>query len=208
MDYLKDPDAIYERSFAIIREEASIDALPVAIQPIAVRLIHACGMIDVLVDLRISEDLPTAARAAIAAGKPVLADCEMVRSAIIRRNLPDTAQIICTLNDPRAATIGLEQSITRSAAAVSLWREHLAGSVVVIGNAPTALFALLEMIDAGAPKPAAIFAMPVGFVGAAESKAKLNANPRGTAYATILGRRGGSAMAAAAFNALFARQRQ
>jgi precorrin-8X/cobalt-precorrin-8 methylmutase len=208
MDYLKDPDAIYERSFAIIREEASIDALPVAIQPIAVRLIHACGMIDVLVDLRISEDLPTAARAAIAAGKPVLADCEMVRSAIIRRNLPDTAQIICTLNDPRAAAIGLEQSITRSAAAVALWREHLAGSVVVIGNAPTALFALLEMIDAGAPKPAAIFAMPVGFVGAAESKAKLNANPRGTAYATILGRRGGSAMAAAAFNALFARQRQ
>ncbi len=208
LTYLKDPDAIYERSFAIIREETHIDALPEAVQPIAVRLIHACGMIDILDDLRIAEEQPDAASAAIAAGKPVLADCEMVRSAIIRRNLPDATEIICTLNDPRAATIGREQSITRSAAAVSLWREHLAGSVVVIGNAPTALFALLEMIDAGAPKPAAIIAMPVGFVGAADSKAELHANPRGIPYATVLGRRGGSAMAAGAFNALFARHRQ
>ena len=208
MDYLKDPDAIYQRSFAIIREEAPIDALPEAVQPIAVRLIHACGMTDVLNDLRISEDLPEVARTAIANGKPVLADCEMVRSALIRRYLPEQSELICTLNDPRAAAIGREQSITRSAAAVSLWREHLDDSVVVIGNAPTALFAMLEMIDAGAPKPAAIIAMPVGFVGAAESKAELHANPRGIPHATILGRRGGSAMAAGAFNALFARHRQ
>ncbi len=206
--YLKDPDAIYQRSFAIIREEAAVDALPEAIQPIAVRLIHACGMTDVLDDLRISEDLPDAARAALTAGKPVLADCEMVRSAIIRRNLPEQVEIICTLNDPGAAAIGREQSITRSAAAVALWREHLAGAVVVIGNAPTALFALLETIDAGAPKPAAIIAMPVGFVGAVESKTELHGKPRGIPYATILGRRGGSAMAAGAFNALFARHRQ
>lgn len=208
MDYLKDPDVIYERSFAIIRDEAPIDTLPEAVQPVAVRLIHACGMIDVLDDLRITHDLPDAARGAVAKGKPVLADCEMVRSAIIRRYLPDTSKLICTLNDPRAAEIGQAQSITRSAAAVSLWRDYLDGAVVVIGNAPTALFTLLEMIDASAPKPAAIIAMPVGFVGATESKAELHNNPRGIPYATILGRRGGSAMAAGAFNALFARQRQ
>lgn len=208
MDYIRDPDAIYARSFAIIRKEAPIDRLAEAIQPVAVRLIHACGMIDVLDDLQISADLPGAARAAVNAGKPVLADCEMVRSAIIRRYLPETSELICTLNDPRAAEIGREKSITRSGAAVTLWGDHLAGAVVVIGNAPTALFGLLEMIDAGAPKPAAIIGMPVGFVGAAESKAELHANPRGIPYATILGRRGGSAMAAGAFNALFARQRQ
>jgi precorrin-8X/cobalt-precorrin-8 methylmutase len=132
----------------------------------------------------------------------------MVRSAIIRRTLPDDCEIICTLNDPRAADIGRTLSITRSAAAVSLWRDHLEGAIVVIGNAPTALFALLEAIDAGAPRPAAIIAMPVGFVGAAESKAELVQGARGIPYATVLGRRGGSAMAAGAFNALFARQRQ
>ena len=208
MDYIRDPDAIYARSFAIIREEAPIDRLPEAIQPVAVRLIHACGMIDVLDDLEISDALPEAAKAAVNAGKPVLADCEMVRSAIIRRYLPKTSELICTLNDPRAAEIGRERSITRSGAAVTLWRGHLDGAVVVIGNAPTALFGLLEIIDAGATKPAAIIAMPVGFVGAAESKAEVHANPRGIPYATILGRRGGSARAAGAFNALFARQRQ
>ena len=208
MDYIRDPDEIYARSFAIIREEAPIDQLPEPVQPIAVRLIHACGMVDVLDDLRISQELPEAARAAVSSGKPVLADCEMVRSAIIRRYLPDTSELICTLNDPRAAEIGRERSITRSGAAVTLWQDHLDGAVVVIGNAPTALFGLLEMIDAGAPKPAAIIGMPVGFVGAAESKNELHRNSRGIPYATILGRRGGSAMAAGAFNALFARQRQ
>lgn len=208
MDYIRDPDAIYARSFAIIREEAPIDRLPEAIQPVAVRLIHACGMIDVLDDLQISPGLPEAAKAAVNAGKPVLADCEMVRSAIIRRYLPETSELICTLNHPRASEIGRERSITRSGAAVTLWQDHLEGAVVVIGNAPTALFGLLEMIDAGAPKPAAIIGMPVGFVGAAESKHELHANPRGIPYATILGRRGGSAMAAGAFNALFARERQ
>jgi precorrin-8X/cobalt-precorrin-8 methylmutase len=208
MDYLRNPDATYARSFAIIRDEAPIDRLPEAVQPVAVRLIHACGMIDILDDLRVSPELPDIARTAIFAGRPVLADCEMVRSAIIRRYLPENGEVICTLNDPRAADAGREKSITRSAAAVDLWREHIDGSVVVIGNAPTALFALLEMIDAGAPKPAAIIAMPVGFVGAAESKAELYANPRGIPFATVLGRRGGSAMAAGAFNALFARHQQ
>ena len=208
MDYLKDPDAIYQRSFATIRAEAPIDQLAEAIQPIAVRVIHACGMIDVLEDLHVSPELPGAVRSAITAGKPVLADCEMVRSAVIRRYLPESSELICTLNDPRAAELGRDRSITRSAAAVSLWRDHLDGAVAVIGNAPTALFALLEMIDAGAPKPAAIIAMPVGFVGAAESKAELHANSRGVPYATLIGRRGGSAMTAGAFNAIFARQRQ
>ncbi len=208
MQYLRDPDAIYARSFAIIREEVPIDRLTEPIQPIAVRLIHACGMTDVLDDLRVSTDLPDAVRGAIATGKPVLADCEMVKSAVIRRNLPKNCEVVCTLNEPRAVEIGRERSTTRSAAAVSLWREQLDGAVVIIGNAPTALFALLEMIDAGADKPAAIIALPVGFVGAAESKQELHDNPRGIPYATILGRRGGSAMAAAAFNALFAKQRQ
>ncbi len=208
MDYLRDPDTIYARSFAIIREEAPLDRLPDAVQPVAVRLIHACGMIDVLDDLQISEELPVAVRNAVSSGKPILADCEMVKAAVIRRNLPETCQVICTLNDPRAADVGFQQSITRSAAAVSLWRDHLTGAVVIIGNAPTALFALLEMIDAGAERPAAIIAMPVGFVGATEAKHELHVNSRGVPYATILGRRGGSAMAAAAFNALFARQRQ
>lgn len=208
MSYLKDPEAIYRRSFEIIRDEAPVGRFPEDVQPIAVRLIHACGMIDVIDDLEISPDLATAARAAIGAGNPVLCDCEMVRSAIIRRNLPEHTEVICTLNDPRAAALGRDMATTRSAAAVQLWQEHLNGAVAVIGNAPTALFALLEMIDAGAPKPAAIIAMPVGFVGAAESKDELVANPRGIAHATVTGRRGGSAMAAAAFNALFARHRQ
>ncbi len=205
MDYLRNPDEIYARSFAIIRQEAAIDRLSETVQPIAVRLIHACGMTDIIDDLVIGDDLPAAARAAVSAGKPVLADCEMVRSAIIRRYLPRPSEIICTLNDPRVADIGRQQQITRSAAAVSLWQDHLAGAVVVLGNAPTALFRLLELLDAGATKPAAIIAMPVGFVGAAESKQELHSNPRGVPYATVLGRRGGSAMAAGAFNALFAR---
>ena len=208
MQYLRNPDAIYARSFAIIREEAPIDRLTEPVQPIAVRLIHACGMTDVLNDLRVANDLPDAVRGAIATGRSVLADCEMVKSAVIRRNLPKNNEVVCTLNNQRAAQIGRERSITRSAAAVSLWRDQLDGAVVIIGNAPTALFALLEMVDAGADKPAAIFALPVGFVGAADSKQELHDNPRGIPYATILGRRGGSAMAAAAFNAVFAKQRQ
>ena len=198
MDYLRDPAAIYRRSFEIIRAETDFSGLPAAAEPIATRIIHACGMPEIVPDLRISTDFVSAAQAALAASKPVLVDAEMVRHGIIDKQL----NVICTLNDPRAREIGITSGNTRSAAAVELWRDHIAGSIAVIGNAPTALFALLEMIDAGAPKPAAIVGFPVGFVGAAESKDELHANPRGIPYATLLGRRGGSAMAASVVNAL------
>jgi precorrin-8X/cobalt-precorrin-8 methylmutase len=196
--YLRDPAAIYQRSFETIRAEADFSRLPADAEPVATRVIHACGMTEILADLRISEDFTAAAKAALAAKRPVLVDAEMVRHGIIDRSL----DVICTLNDPRAREIGLATGTTRSAAAVELWRPHLDGAIAVIGNAPTALFALLEMIDAGAPRPAAIVGFPVGFVGAAESKDELHANPRGIPYATLLGRRGGSAMAAAVVNAL------
>ena len=196
--YLRDPAAIYARSFAIIRAEADFSRLPANAEAIATRVIHACGMLEIAGDLRISEDFAPAAAAALAAGRPVLADVEMVRQGLTGKD----RDIICTLNDPRARGIGLKHGITRSAAAVELWRPHLDGAVAVIGNAPTALFALLELIDGGAARPAAIVAFPVGFVGAAESKQELLANPRGIPFATLLGRRGGSAMAAAVVNAL------
>jgi precorrin-8X/cobalt-precorrin-8 methylmutase len=192
--YLRDPAAIYAQSFATIRAETDFSALPENARAIATRVIHACGMTDIVGELRITPDFAAAALQA----RVVLTDAEMVRHGIIAKGL----NVICTLNDPAARDIGIAASTTRSAAAVELWRPHLAGSLVVIGNAPTALFALLEMIDAGAPKPAAIAAFPVGFVGAAESKAELVANPRGVPYAALLGRRGGSAMAAAVVNAL------
>lgn len=198
IDYLRDPSAIYRRSFEIIRSEADLSRLPANAEPIATRIIHACGMPDIAGDLRISPDFASAAGAAIAAGKPILVDAEMVRHGIIDKQV----NVLCTLNDPQARELGLSTGNTRSAAAVELWRPHLAGAIAVIGNAPTALFALLEMIDAGAAKPAAIVGFPVGFVGAAESKDELHANPRGIAYATLLGRRGGSAMAASVINAL------
>ncbi len=196
MDYIRDPSAIYEKSFAIIQSEADLSSIAQDARAVAIRIIHACGMIDAAHDLRISGDFVTAATAALA--KPILTDAEMVRHGIIDKNL----EIICTLNDRRAREIGMGAKTTRSAAAVELWLPHLEGALVVIGNAPTALFHLLELIDGGAPKPAAIAAFPVGFVGAAESKAELVKNPRGIAYATLLGRRGGSAMAAATVNAL------
>lgn len=202
MDYLKDPDLIYARSFETIRAEADFSIIPADARPVAERLIHACGMPDILADLRITPALPGAVQAALDRGAPILADCEMVRSGIITRRLPKSNEIVCTLNRPDAAEIGRAQGITRSAAAVSLWWPYLSGAVVVIGNAPTALFALLELLDAGAPRPAAILGFPVGFVGAAESKAELHRDSRGVPYATLLGRRGGSAMAAAALNAL------
>lgn len=196
--YLRDPAAIYRRSFEIIRAETDFSLLPADAEPVATRIIHACGMPEIAADLRISPDFVRAATTALAAGKPVLVDAEMVHHGIIDKQL----NVFCTLNDPRARDIGLSTGTTRSAAAVELWRDQLDGAVVVIGNAPTALFALLELIDEGAPKPAAIVAFPVGFVGAAESKDELHANPRGIPYATLLGRKGGSAMAAAAVNAL------
>jgi precorrin-8X/cobalt-precorrin-8 methylmutase len=196
MDYLRDPSAIYEKSFAIIRGETDLSGLPVSAEAIAIRMIHACGMTDIVGDLRISEDFVMAGTKALT--KPILTDAEMLRHGIIDKTL----QVICTLNHPRAREIGISKQTTRSAASVELWSSHLEGALVVIGNAPTALFALLEMIDAGGLRPAAIAAFPVGFVGAAESKDELVKNPRGIPYATILGRRGGSAMAAACINGL------
>lgn len=204
MNYLRDPAEIYRQSFAAIRAEADLSKVPAAARPIAERIIHSCGMIDIVTDLHVSEELPHVVAQALSAGAPVLADSEMVRHGIIARQLPGGVEIICTLNDPQARELSLTRKITRSAAAVSLWLPHLHGAVVVIGNAPTALFALLEVIDAGADKPAAIIGMPVGFVGAKEAKEELARNPRGIPFATILGRRGGSAMASSVINAITA----
>jgi precorrin-8X/cobalt-precorrin-8 methylmutase len=200
IDYSRDPAAIYARSFAAIRAEADLSAWSGDDRAIAERVIHACGMPDIAGDLRIADGFARAAKDALAEGKRIITDCEMVRHGIIRRN----AEIFCLLNDPSTRSIATEKATTRSAAAVELWQPYLDGAVVVIGNAPTALFALLEALDAGVPKPAAIVAFPVGFVGAAESKAELVRDPRGVPYATLLGRRGGSAMAAAVVNALAA----
>ncbi len=202
--YEKDPQAIYAASFATVRKEARLDRFVPAMQPLITRLIHSCGMIEVADRLAFSPDAAATGQAALLAGKPVLCDCEMVAAGIIRRYLPAENAVIVTLNDPtvpdRAKTIGN----TRSAAAVDLWVDHLDGAVVAIGNAPTALFHLLELLDAGAPKPAVILGFPVGFIGAAESKAELAANPRGCEFVALRGRRGGSAMASAAVNALAA----
>ncbi len=201
-NYIKNPAEIYARSFEIIRSETDLSSLPNDAQDIAVRIIHSCGMPEIVSELLITEDFASAARNALANKRAVLVDVEMVRHGIIARQLPEGVDIICTLNDPRAREIGIAQKVTRTAAATQLWKDQLEGAIVVIGNAPTALFSLLEMIDAGAAKPACIAGFPVGFVGAAESKAELIANSRGIPYATIKGRKGGSAMASSVINAL------
>jgi precorrin-8X/cobalt-precorrin-8 methylmutase len=195
ISYLKSPEAIYERSFGIIRAEADFSHLPRNAEPIAVRIIHACGMVEAAVDLVISESF------ADAVFSKIIVDAEMVRQGIIPRLAGET-EIICTLNDPDARRRGVELGTTRSAAAVDLWKAQLNGALAVIGNAPTALFRLLELVDAGAPRPAAIAAFPVGFVGAAESKDELLRDSRGVPFALMRGRKGGSAMAAACVNAL------
>lgn len=200
--YLKDPAAIYAESFATVRAEARLERFEPGMEALAVRLIHACGMIDVADRLAFSPDAWDAGRTALLAGAPVLCDCEMVAAGIQHRRLPASNSLIVTLNEDSVPDRASALNTTRSAAAVELWQPHLSGAVVVIGNAPTALFHLLEMLDAGAPKPALILGFPVGFVGAAESKAELAARPRGCAFATLRGRRGGSAMASAALNAL------
>lgn len=202
MTYLTNPDEIYQRSFEIIGSEVDLSVFPPDIAPIAERVIHACGMPEILPDLRISDDLASAVTTALKNGAPIFADAEMLRSAIIPRMLPAITQVICTLNHPQAAQIGKSKNITRSAAGVELWGERINGAIIVIGNAPTALFRLLEQIDAGVGRPAAIIAFPVGFVGAAESKQALHENPRDIPYATLLGRKGGTAMAGAAVNAI------
>ena len=201
LDYLRDPTAIYRQSFTTIREETDLTGLSSDEAAIATRVMHACGMTDAVADLAFHGDVAEATRSALSAGRPVLTDVEMVRAAIMTRHLPSTCEVICHLNNESTPALAKELGTTRSAAAVSLWRDQLEGAIVVIGNAPTALFALLEMIDAGGPRPAALFAFPVGFVGAVESKEELVSNPRGLNFTTLKGRRGGSAIAAAAFNA-------
>jgi precorrin-8X/cobalt-precorrin-8 methylmutase len=201
-DYLKNPDAIYSLSFATIEAEADLSLVPANARAIATRVIHACGMPDIVKNLVISPDFVPATQRALADGGNILVDVEMVRHGIIDQLFPQRDRIICTLNDPRTRSLASAMANTRSAAAVELWRSHLAGSIVVIGNAPTALFHLLDIIDAGAPKPAAIVGFPVGFVGAAESKDHLIANSRGIPFIALRGRQGGSAMAAAVINAL------
>jgi precorrin-8X/cobalt-precorrin-8 methylmutase len=202
IDYIRDGQEIYRNSFSIIRAEARLDTIPADLEKLAVRVIHACGMVEVIEDLRFSPGAGKAGRDALAAGAPILCDARMVSEGITRGRLPANNQIICTLHDEGVREMALELGNTRSAVALELWRPHLEGSVVVIGNAPTALFYLLEMLDAGAPKPALILGFPVGFVGAAESKAMLAADSRGVPFVIMQGRRGGSAMAVAAVNAL------
>lgn len=201
-DYERDPAEIYRRSFAIVREEADLSALPEALHPAAIRIVHACGMPEVVADLAWRGDVAAAVGEALAAGAPVFADVRMVCEGVIRARLPACNDLVCTLNEPPVPGLARRLGTTRSAAAVDLWRDRLEGAVVVIGNAPTALFHLLERIGEGFPRPAAILGFPVGFVGAAESKEALAGNRHGIPFITVAGRMGGSAMTAAAVNAL------
>ncbi|TNM60505.1 precorrin-8X methylmutase [Aliirhizobium smilacinae] len=200
-DYIRVGDAIYEKSFAIIRAEADLSAFTEEQADIAIRMIHACGLVEAAEHFRFSSDFVEAARGALRVGKPIYCDAEMVAHGITRARLPAENQVICTLRDSRTVELARTIGNTRSAAALDLWDE-LEGAVVAIGNAPTALFRLLEMLDAGAPRPAAIIGMPVGFVGAMESKEALMQSVHDIPYAVVRGRMGGSAMTAAAVNAL------
>jgi precorrin-8X/cobalt-precorrin-8 methylmutase len=200
-DYVRDGAAIYARSFAIIRAEADLSGLSDDEARVAVRVIHACGMVEVAADLGFHPGFTHAARTALLAGRPILCDSQMVAHGITRARLPAANAVICTLGDPGVPALARGTGTTRSAAALDLWGERLAGALVAVGNAPTALFHLLELLDAGAPRPAAIIGMPVGFVGAAESKEALAADGR-VPHLIVRGRKGGSAMAVAAVNAL------
>lgn len=200
LDYLRDGAEIYRRSFATIRAEADLDGLDPVLSRTVVRMIHACGMVDLAADVAASPGFGAAAPAALRAGAPVLCDTTMVAAGITRSRLPAANDVVCTLADPAVPALAAELGTTRTAAAVELWRDRLAGSLVVVGNAPTALFRLLELLAEGAPAPAAVVGVPVGFVGAVESKLALAAAPG--EHLIVHGRRGGSAIAAAAVNAL------
>lgn len=201
LDYIRDGAAIYERSFATIRAEANLSRFTPEQEKVAVRMIHACGMVELADDIEFSADFVAAARGALRNGAPILCDSNMVAHGVTRSRLPAENQVVCTLLEPRVPALAAEIGATRSAAAMELWRNRLEGALVAIGNAPTALFRLLEMIDEGAGRPAAVIGMPVGFVGAAESKEALRA-AGSVPFVTVRGRKGGSAMAAAAINAL------
>lgn len=202
IDYIRNGEEIYRKSFAIIRSEVNLERFSQDLAHVAVRLIHACGMTDIVEDLVASEDAVKVGRAALIDGAPILCDSQMVANGIIRHRLPANNEVICTLNHPEVPEMARRINNTRSATAIELWKSLSNNSVVAIGNAPTALFHLLEMLDEGMAKPALILGFPVGFVGAAESKAELAANSRGVPFITVHGRRGGSAIAAAAVNAL------
>jgi precorrin-8X/cobalt-precorrin-8 methylmutase len=201
LHYVRDPAEIYRQSFATVEREANLSALPVEMQKVATRLVHSCGMVDILKDLAFSNNATASGVNALKRGAAVYCDVEMVKAGIIEKNLPSPSRLVCTLNDRRAGHHGKESNNTRSAAGVDFW-DDLEGSICVIGNAPTALFRLLERLDEGALKPALIVGIPVGFIGAVESKKELADNPRGCEFITIHGRRGGSAMASSVINAL------
>lgn len=201
MNYIRDGAAIYARSFAIIRAEANLSRFSPDEEKVAVRMIHACGMVELGEDIVFSPDFVASAKAALREGAPILCDANMVAHGVTRARLPANNPVVCTLAEPNVAALAAELGNTRSAAAMELWRNRLDGAVVAIGNAPTSLFRLLEMLDEGAARPAAIIGMPVGFVGAAESKDALALDGR-VPFAIVKGRKGGSAMAAAAINAL------
>jgi len=200
LDYIRDAAEIYRQSFATIRAEADLSGLPADVAKVAVRMIHACGMVDLAADIGFSTGVATAARKALLGGAPILCDAEMVASGVTRKRLPAGNEVICTLRDPSVPALAARLGTTRSAAALDLWGGRLGGAVVAIGNAPTALFRLLELVAAGAPRPAAVLGIPVGFIGAAESKDALAGSD--LEFLVVRGRRGGSAITAAAVNAL------
>lgn len=202
IDYIRDGAEIYRRSFSTIRSETDLDGLDRVLARTVVRMIHACGMTDLVKDVEASPNFSTAAREALLAGAPILCDTAMVASGVTRSRLPAENDVICTLSQPDVPELATRQQTTRTAAALEHWRDRLDGSLVVIGNAPTALFRLLEMVHEGAPRPAAVIGVPVGFIGAAEAKAELAEHPSRLEHLVVHGRRGGSAIAAAAVNAL------
>lgn len=201
-DYVRDGAEIYRRSFALIRAEADLEGIEAALARVVVRMIHACGMVDLTRDVAASPGFARAAGDALAGGAPILCDTSMVAAGITSARLPAGNPVICTLADPRTSALAAEMSTTRAAAAMELWRDLIDGAVVAVGNAPTALFRLLELVEEGCPPPAAVIGVPVGFIGAAESKAALAGHPSALEHLVVHGRRGGSAIAAAAVNAL------
>ncbi|MBF6125918.1 precorrin-8X methylmutase [Nocardia brasiliensis] len=203
--YLTDGAEIYRRSFAMIRDEADLRGFPPDVAQVVVRMIHGCGQVDLAADVAFSPGVVATARTALRAGAPILCDTNMVASGVTRKRLPADNEVICTLTDPRVPELAAAMGNTRSAAALELWRDRLDGAVVAIGNAPTALFHLLDMLDAGAPRPAAVLGIPVGFIGAAESKDALAAFGE-VEFLTVRGRRGGSAITASALNAIASEQ--
>ncbi|AFM17811.1 precorrin isomerase [Mycolicibacterium chubuense NBB4] len=202
LDYIRDAGEIYRQSFATIRDEADLSRFPADVARVVVRLIHTCGQVDVAEHVAFTGDVVARAHAALAAGAPLLCDSSMVAAGITRPRLPADNEVVSLVGDPRAPELARRLGTTRSAAAVDLWAERIPGAVLAIGNAPTALFRLLELVDEGLAAPAAVLGGPVGFVGSAQSKQELIDDPRGIAYLMVTGRRGGSAMAAAAVNAI------